>query len=214
MKDSLKWRFPISLAIPYGEKVEQSLDRIAKNVSSALLREANIDRRLASIKIAEGDPLIISMLEKLGEAKEVTAIVEEENERLELELGYDLLTAVIERRWNFISAITQKVAERNLSLKKNLSPSDKIDRIVTHKIWGLPIFLIITWFMFRFTYAVGDPIADYLDGTISALGERIDNGLRFHFCGKFCGRRRYWRCRVNCSLFSTYNGPLCLYRHS
>ena len=161
------------LAIPYGEKVEQSLDRIAKNVSSALLREANIDRRLASIKIAEGDPLIISMLEKLGEAKEVTAIVEEENERLELELGYDLLTAVIERRWNFISAITQKVAERNLSLKKNLSPSDKIDRIVTHKIWGLPIFLIITWFMFRFTYAVGDPIADYLDGTISALGERI-----------------------------------------
>ena len=65
------------LAIPYGEKVEQSLDRIAKNVSSALLREANIDRSLASIKIAEGDPWIISMLEKYGEAKEVTAIVEE-----------------------------------------------------------------------------------------------------------------------------------------
>ncbi len=161
------------LMIPYGETVNHSLEKLAKAISSVALRETGMSRQMAALRLAEGDAVILSVLEKCGEAEHIRTLLDEENERLEQELGYDLLTAVIERRWNFISTLTQKIVERDISLKKELTLSDKIDRIVTHKIWGLPIFLLITWFMFRFTYAIGDPIADYLGDAIAMFGEKV-----------------------------------------
>ncbi len=159
------------ITIPYGKNIEDTLKRLAEAVNPLVTREIEISKDIAALRIAEGNAAIFSLLETLDNDKTIQKILEEENEKLEMSLGYDLLTAVIERRWNYISTLTGKVMKKDLSLKEDVTLSDKVDRIVTHRIWGLPIFFLITWCMFRLTYAIGDPAADYLDHWIGILGE-------------------------------------------
>ena len=45
----------------------------------------------------------------------------------------------------------------------HLTASDKIDEIVTHRIWGLPIFLLMMWLVFQFTANVSAPFLDWVD---------------------------------------------------
>jgi ferrous iron transport protein B len=48
--------------------------------------------------------------------------------------------------------------------QSSLTTSDKIDEIVTHRIWGLPIFLLMMWLVFQFTANVSAPFLDWVDG--------------------------------------------------
>ncbi len=109
------------------------------------------------MKLAEGDTLFLSALAKNLHAPEFEEVLQGESDRLEKELGYDLQTAVIERRWGFLSGVAAEAVRRDLSIAERLSLSDRIDRVVTHRLLGLPLFLGITWLVFTLTYLLGDP---------------------------------------------------------
>ncbi len=56
-------------------------------------------------------------------------------------------------------------------MKARLSISDRIDRVVTSRWLGLPIFMLVTWAIFWLTYAIGDPLVELLEGTFEGFGE-------------------------------------------
>lgn len=84
---------------------------------------------------------------------------------------------IIARRWNFVGELTARVITIDPSYKEVRNFSDIIDRVVTHRIMGLPIFAAIMWVMFKLTYMIGDPAADYLRGVWSLLGTLAGNFL-------------------------------------
>jgi ferrous iron transport protein B len=163
--------------VPYGERVERVLRRLEEALSGLGITFPGASPRLAAVKLAEGDTLFLSALAKNLHAPEFEAVLQGESDRLEKELGYDLQTAVIERRWGFLSGVAAEVVRRDLSIAERLSLSDRIDRVVTHRLLGLPLFLGITWLVFILTYLLGDPAADFLDGAIGSLGEWLGGAL-------------------------------------
>ncbi len=68
--------------------------------------------------------------------------------------------------------MTAEAVTRDLSLKTRLSLSDRIDRVVTSRTLGLPLFFLVTWAIFRLTYALGDPLVEIFGGLFESLGER------------------------------------------
>jgi len=69
------------------------------------------------------------------------------------------------RRREILQLITDCVIKENSS---NISLSTKIDKIVTHKFLGIPIFLLLMFIMFKFTFDwIGTPLSDTLDSFIS-----------------------------------------------
>lgn len=162
-----------ALSIPYGEKVQPVLEMLSARISGSDLVGLDITPWLASVKFVEGDALVRKSIEGTSAYSVVSGIIEEADRRLVKELGYDLQTALIERRWGFISGLVAETVKRDISMKERLSISDRIDRVVTGKIAGLPLFLAVTWAVFRLTYALGDPAADWLDGTIGLIGETV-----------------------------------------
>ena len=69
-------------------------------------------------------------------------------------------------------AITRKeTSEAQLSL------SDKIDRIVTNRYIGIPLFLFAMWALFQFTFKVGDPFIGYIEGFFEWLTGVIEPWL-------------------------------------
>ncbi len=68
--------------------------------------------------------------------------------------------------------MTAEAVSRDLSLKTRLSLSDRIDRVVTSRTLGLPLFFTVAQAVFRLTYMIGDPLVEILESLVEILGER------------------------------------------
>ena len=65
------------------------------------------------------------------------------------------------------------------------SLSDKIDNIVTHRIFGIPIFLVVMYLIFQITFSVGAPFQELLAEGFNLLGEFIIVVLGPHWYTSF-----------------------------
>ena len=85
--------------------------------------------------------------------------IKEENKINSAEGEYDRL---IQARYNFIDHVLAQCLVK--TKKESLSLTDRIDRVVTSRVFGIPIFLAFLYLMFQFTFSwVGQPLADLLD---------------------------------------------------
>ncbi len=113
-----------------------------------------------STKLLEGDQAVISALEPLG----VEALLEsaaQARARIEEGTGEDPEILIADQRYQFIDRIVESAVER--PRETIITRSEKVDEIVTHKIWGLPIFLLLMWLVFQFTSNVSAPFLDWVD---------------------------------------------------
>jgi ferrous iron transport protein B len=69
---------------------------------------------------------------------------------------------IIEKRWNYVGELVARVVTLAPFHREVRNFSDILDRIVTNRYLGLPIFALIMWLMFKLTYTIGDPAADYV----------------------------------------------------
>lgn len=66
--------------------------------------------------------------------------------------GGDMEALIADARYGFLSSKFEHVQERK-ELNKNLTKSDKIDKVFTHRIWGIPIFLAMMLIVFHLTFS-------------------------------------------------------------
>ncbi len=101
-----------------------------------------------SVKLAEQDEL------EVNEHKDAVKMVEEFKKTFKDDVfGSDFEALIADARYkyiseNFSSVITKKNKEKFTSTK-----SDKADKVLTHKIWGIPIFLVILFAIFHLTFS-------------------------------------------------------------
>ena len=115
-------------------------------------------------KLLENDETIIAEIRAAGAAELVQAAVLAQ-ERILASTGEDAETLIADRRYAFIGEITSTVLER--PSEDVMTASDRIDQIVTHRIWGLPIFFLVMWIVFQFTANVSAPYLDWVDSFIN-----------------------------------------------
>ncbi len=111
-------------------------------------------------KLLEDDEAVLEALEAQGETGLLEAAAAAQ-ERIEIATGEDAETLIADHRYTFIGTLVESVLER--PSQSILTTSDKIDEIVTHRIWGLPIFLTMMWLVFQFTANVSAPFLDWVD---------------------------------------------------
>ncbi len=67
--------------------------------------------------------------------------------------GTDFEAIVADARYKYISANYSSVLERKNKSGEKLTRSDKADKILTHRVWGIPIFILILFAIFHVTFA-------------------------------------------------------------
>lgn len=75
----------------------------------------------------------------------------------------------VERRYGRSSEIVRS-AVKTTAHSPAESPSQRIDRVVLNPWLAYPVFFGVVWAMFQFTFALSEPIADWLGGVIAAFG--------------------------------------------
>ncbi len=122
-------------------------------------------QRWYAIKLFERDEKIV---EQLGLTPEEVAHIEGDITECEEEMDDDAESIITAQRYDYISSIIDGCVTRANNREK-LSPSDKIDRIVTNRIAALPIFAVV---MFLVYWIAMGPFGSFLtDWTNDVLGD-------------------------------------------
>ena len=153
---------------------EKGLDELMKRAYAAcktprkgvtVLEDSELTHLIGDVKIAlagQGveNPLfhaikLVEMDEIEAKAhKETVPMVEEFKKTFRNEVfGDDFEALVADARYKYISKKFAPVLSRKEKEKFAMSKSDKADRVLTHKIWGIPIFLVILFAIFHLTFS-------------------------------------------------------------
>ncbi len=136
----------------FAKDVEEAIS----SVSAKLTGVADYEKRWYAIKLLERDEKVVAEVNLAAADKEA---IENTSKALETKLDNDAESIFTDERYNFI----QKVV--NTSVKKSdqkLTVSDKIDRIVTNRILGIPIFIAVMWLVYYISVTtVGTFVTDW-----------------------------------------------------
>src|SRR5699024_4353258 len=149
--------------IDYGENIHQELDNIRN-----LLNGSTFDYPTdwIAMKLLEGDQEIIKYIETKDDPN-----ISNNLDKLK-DLSSDYEFEIVDKRYDFIGKVVQYSIVRPTHNEETLT--DKIDRIVTHKFWGLPIFAFIMFAVFQLTFAVGEDIlGEILEDIVEIVGENL-----------------------------------------
>ena len=123
-------------------------------------------QRWYAIKIFERDDKV---LEKLNIAPETLAHIEKDIKAAEEELDDDAESIITNERYVYIASII-KACYKKKSVGK-LSASDKIDKVVTNRWLGLPIFVVVMFLVYYIAMvAVGAPATDWANDGVFGDG--------------------------------------------
>ncbi|MCB9436588.1 MAG: ferrous iron transport protein B [Anaerolineales bacterium] len=112
-----------------------------------------------ALKLLEGDTDLSTKVPasiQEATAQAIQRIVESANE------DPDILIA--DSRYALIGLWIQSAVHRHADT--TITISDRIDRVLTHPVWGIPLFLAMMWLVFQFTANVSAPYVDWVGGVI------------------------------------------------
>ncbi len=139
----------------------------AVNVLSAELACVNKQHcEWKAIKLLEGDSEV--------ESQEDESIKEFANRlasHLETTRGISSGMLIARARYKFIEELIKQVVARPVST--SISRSDRIDAIVTNKYAGIPIFLVMMYLVFSFTFTLGEPLMGYMEQLFEFVGNTV-----------------------------------------
>ena len=142
--------------VVYSDLIEDKITKVAER-----LREDNPDiynPRFYAIKLLENDTEIMENC-----PVDVSDIVDKSYE-----------TEIINQKYDFIERLVEEVL---LNIQEKAQFTDKLDSVLTHRIWGIPIFFGIMGLVFFLTFTLGDGIKGILEGWLESLSIWTAGGL-------------------------------------
>ena len=129
--------------------------------------------RYWSVKMLEKDSSVEELLSKAEHYQEWSQKRDRAVARIKTALGEDVESAVTNEKYGFIEgALAETYTPSNKDNNRNTSI---IDRIVTHKYLGIPLFLLVMFVMFWSTFTLGAYPQEWIEAGFSWLGEMVGN---------------------------------------
>jgi ferrous iron transport protein B len=169
------------IKISYGQDMDPFLDRMVERIEKEIPKEKRPPARWLATKILEGDEIIQERLSSYGSvADELEKIAAEAEKTVTANTGSYPEAIIADRRYGFINGLVhQDVLFRESDLRFDFS--DKVDKILTHRILGPLIMLGVLWTMFYITFTLGATPQGWVEdifGWLGALGTTyIPDGL-------------------------------------
>jgi ferrous iron transport protein B len=161
--------------INYGPAVEKSIRNLQNLLEkNEKINEASSPRYLA-VKLLEGDSAVRDMLREYGDFEKINTASQNEILKLEKEYREKSETVITNARYGFITGLLKENFIHPAKVEQDIT--EKIDKILTHRIFGLPIFLFFMWMMFQLTFSVGSLSMELIDSGAGWLGTAVRNSL-------------------------------------
>lgn len=164
---------PTRLDFCSGE-VHKAIHAVSHLVEDKAL-EQGFSARFAATKLIEGDPLLEKRLNLSESQSDILGHFVDEMEKA---LGTDREAALADMRYSYIEKLVLKAVVKPQQSREQLR-SLRIDSVLTHRVFAIPVFLCIMFAIFWLTFgSLGALLSDAFESGIESLIGLIDSGLK------------------------------------
>ena len=140
--------------VNHGPVLERSIEAVKKEIAHNEDIRHKYSTRFLSIKLLENDRDIERIISGLPNATDILSVRNREASNIMKAMNEDSEQAITDAKYGFISgALKETYTEGKLEREQT---TRVIDSIVTHRIWGYPIFFLFLYIMFEGTFVLGE----------------------------------------------------------
>ncbi|RKZ08146.1 ferrous iron transport protein B, partial [bacterium] len=157
------------LKINYGKYIESAIERISETISRTGV-DMGLPPRSIAVLLLEEDGEIIEMVKRYGILDEIEQIKEETSKEVFSHYQDDVESIIIEKRYGLLKGIKKECVSEERTLEDKLTMSDKIDKVFTNRILGIPLFLFFMFILFQLVFTIGTPLSNLIGDLFAWLG--------------------------------------------
>ena len=157
--------------ISYGDILEPKIAEVQAELEKAGSIQYPV--RYVAIKLLENDEDMIGKVMRLDNTE--TALAKAKAIREELKNQIDLEVVFQEARHRFAVEVFNAITLKQPKTSETVS--DKIDKVITNKYLGIPIFLIVMWVLFTLVNIIGKVPQDWITNEFTALGGFLGDNM-------------------------------------
>lgn len=163
--------------INHGHELEHGI----KEMQEHLKQEDNLRQRYSTrylaIKLLEHDKDVEAYIASFPDAQEIIAHRDQAEQRVKEETGEDSETAIMDAKYGFIHGALKEAGYETGHNKDTYRTTHVIDRFITNRYLGFPIFLLLLFVMFSVTFYIGQYPMDWIEAGVAWLGEIISTTM-------------------------------------
>ncbi|WP_293444800.1 ferrous iron transport protein B [Persephonella sp.] len=146
----------------FEDPLEEEIKKILKQIEE--IQPVLLDlypKRYLVLSLIEGNESFIDLPinEKLQQ------IIQQFRQNIKKLYHRDPVTLIVEERYSIIISIYEQVVKKHPV--KSVDITFLLDKLFLHKVFGLPIFFVLMWLLFEFTFELSSPYVDWLDSVLS-----------------------------------------------
>lgn len=161
--------------INHGPELERSIDAVKRVISENENIRHKYSTRFLSIKLLENDKDLEGMVKTLPNGDKILEVRDREKQRIREVVNEDSEQAITDAKYGFISGALRETFVDNHQDKERMTRV--IDAIVTHRVWGFPIFFLFMFLMFEVTFVLGAYPQDWIESLVNVIGTFISNNM-------------------------------------
>ncbi len=162
--------------IPFGKEVEEEIKKIQAKIREDEQLTARYSTRWLAVKLIENDSEVIEKIKKnsncFGKIMEQVGI---SRDHLRSIFNDEPEIIITDQRYGFISGLLKEVIRYEGTNRVDVS--QKIDKILTNRILGIPILIFFIWLMFQVTFGLGSYPMDWIDSGVSVFSNFLSGLL-------------------------------------
>lgn len=161
--------------INYGSLIENSIRRIQDSIWKDPKITDKLSSRYVAVKLLETDKTTLKELEHYDNFEEIKSTAEKTIAELEKEYGERSETIITDAKYGFIDgALKETYREPKVDRYKL---KRELDDLLTHRVWGFPIFFFLMWMMFQATFTLGSYPMEWIDAGVGMLSDWLQNTM-------------------------------------
>ncbi len=159
-----------SSPISYGPLIDQEIEIVAHAVKET--RCNSTPPRWYALNLLENAVVLEDLAElQLVEKAGILSQVAQSKQRLERALGRKSEMAVGGARHEYVRRVVNAAIKQGMG--DRMAFSNRLDDILTHRIFGYPIFLLFMWLLFQTTFVLGKYPTRWIDKGITAFSDLV-----------------------------------------
>jgi len=157
--------------INYGEEIETGIKHVKELIKKEEVVGIDTSRRYLSIQLLEGDKITENAIAHFPNINKILTERDTHAQYIKDDFREDVETAFTDARYGFIGGALKQTYKAGK--EDNLKITHFIDKIVTNKFWGYPIFLLFLFVMFQGTFFIGQYPMEWIEWIVQTLGNLI-----------------------------------------
>ncbi len=157
--------------INHGVLIEEKIERVETLVRMNPEPHHNYSARFLSIKLLENDRQVEGIIRQLDNHVQILSERDTCQREIQEEIGEDSESAITDAKYGYVQGALKETYQK--VHRYNRATTKRIDAVVTHQVWGYPIFLLLMYFMFFCTFNIGQYPMDWIDAGVEWLGEIV-----------------------------------------